>query len=301
MRIRGMRTLKGIAMKNVKTLQSSAMLLDLSMSVFSGVKTDRSASEGFNQISGAKTRSSRVVKNIFAGDDSLRDIAKVTADVRAYLRTITLPWSDHGVRLVPTKNFFEITEYLSKSESLFWRLVEEFIDEYPSKIQVAKENLGTLFNANDYPTEIEVRKRFSFSYRFEPVPNAQDFRVDLQNEALEYLKENLNKGVQGKMGQAVEDLHGRVVEAAQTLKNWCREVKEGEHKPRTHSVTYERIQELVKSLDSLNIFGDELIEESRKALESTIGGIDIEDIRESEDIRAVIREDVQNILDKFSV
>ena len=92
---------------NVTTISSSAMLVDLSISLWSGRKLDRKVSGEVDTINSTQTRAGNYNKNLLAGDTSLSEIQKVVTMIRTYHNSITIPWSNSGIRLLPTALFME--------------------------------------------------------------------------------------------------------------------------------------------------------------------------------------------------
>ena len=140
-----------------KSLSSSAMLLDMNISVYTGRKQDKVTAEEVNLAK--NTRSSKaasVYKSLFVGDADLEAINSHAGKVRTWLYSVTLPWSDSGTRLVPTKAFFDISHELSEHEKEFDRLVQQFVTNYGVKISSQAFKLGKLFNPVEYANGVFI-------------------------------------------------------------------------------------------------------------------------------------------------
>ena len=91
---------------NAPSLSSSAMLVELSISVWTGRKKDKQATADVTMSNHAKTGVAAVNKKLMADCAELDAIQKFAASVRTFHYSATLPWTDTGIRIVPTAKYF---------------------------------------------------------------------------------------------------------------------------------------------------------------------------------------------------
>lgn len=286
-------------MNNVPTIQSSSMLLDLTIGVYTGRRTDRQTAQEITASKGAGSRSATSVnKFLFAGDQDLADINRWAAHSRDRIARITLPWDDSGTRLLPTEAFFDATHELDELKKEFDRRVDVFLDSYDTKISNAAFALGRLFDRSEYLTEHEVRRRFSFVYTFSPVPSSGDFRVDIPQEALEQVKSTFTQRTEDRVAEAINDVTARLHDIIRTMQHKCTIPEDGP-RPRIHETTLNQAIELCDIAKSLNIFKDPAIESVRAELESALSGIDITTLRESVEVRESVKSKMDALMQKF--
>ena len=115
-------------------IETSAMLVELSISCWTARKLDKRVSQEVDTTNGAKARAGNYNKNLLAGTQKLDNIVKFAANVRAWHNTNTLPWSDNGSRLLPMSNFMAYKEQLGVLEENYNALVDKFIDSYPNLV-----------------------------------------------------------------------------------------------------------------------------------------------------------------------
>ena len=132
------------------SIQSSAMIVEFSASVWTGRKKDKSASAQITMQNNAASGTANVSKKLLGDCAELDAIQKFVAIVRKQHYALTMPWSDLGQRLVPTAMFFDYQNQMSVFEKEFDRLVQAFIDVYDWEIIQSRAKLGTLFNDADY-------------------------------------------------------------------------------------------------------------------------------------------------------
>lgn len=286
-------------MHNAPTIQSSSMLLDLTISVYTGRRTDRRTAQEITTSKGAASSSATSVnKFLFAGDQDLAEINRWAAYSRDRVARITLPWDDSGTRLLPTESFFDATKELDDLSAEFYRRVDTFLATYDSKISNAAFALGALFDRSEYLSEREVRRRFNFAYTFSPVPSAGDFRVDIPQEALAFVKDTFQMHNQERVQTALNDVTARLYDVIKTMQEKCTVPEDGP-KPRIYESTFNHALELCDIAKRLNIFNNPSIEAVRAELEASLKGIDIVSLRDSVEVRDSVRAKMDALMEKF--
>jgi hypothetical protein len=281
------------------SIASSAVLVELNISVWPANKVDREMTETVNTNASAVRDASQTRKNLFAGTTLRKDIEKLAARIRLYHNQNTLPWADKGQRLLPTKLFMEYKQTMNNYEVQFSQLCSNFFVEYPRLVAEAQQHLGTMYRAEDYPDLEDVRMKFGFRKAFDPIPESGDFRLDVSAQDLEEVKAGYEAKFDERLAEAMrtpwERLHTVLTAMSEKLKD-----EEGvDSKKRYHDSLVTNAQELVGLLDKMNITNDPKLEEARKQLELTMLGADIETIKESSHARESMKNKVDAILQKF--
>lgn len=285
------------------SINSSAVLVELNISVWPASKVDREVTDKTNNDAGAVRDASQTRKNLFAGTSLRKDIEKFAARVRLYHNLHTLPWADKGERLLTTALFMDYKKFINDAEFKFEQLCENFFTAYPQLLADAPANLKGLYKAEDYPDLEEVKRRFGFRYVFSPLPEAGDFRLDVGNADLEELKHKYASDYELRLAEAMREpwdrLHKVLTSMSDKLKDDDTD-KEGNSNKRYHESLVTNATDLCALLTKLNITQDPKLEEARKQLETTMLGADIEAIKESPAVRESMKSKVDAILDKFN-
>jgi len=281
------------------SIASSAVLVELNISVWPANKVDREMTETVNTNALAVRDASQTRKNLFAGTTLRKDIEKLAARIRLYHNQNTLPWADKGQRLLPTKLFMEYKQTMNNYEVQFSQLCSNFFVEYPRLVAEAQQHLGTMYRAEDYPDLEDVRMKFGFRKAFDPIPESGDFRLDVSAQDLEEVKAGYEAKFDERLAEAMrtpwERLHTVLTSMSEKLKD-----EDGvDSKKRYHDSLVTNAQDLVGLLDKMNITNDPKLEEARKQLELTMLGADIETIKESSHARESMKNKVDAILQKF--
>jgi hypothetical protein len=284
-------------------IDTCALLVELNVSQWTARKLDRSTTDELVSNKHAQAKgAARVNKNLFAGRTELEVVGQHVTETRSFVYDNTLPWSDSGIRLLPSAKFMEFNAKLQQAEDKFYGLVTEFVTVYPSLITAQAMALGDMFNRNDYPQPTDIEHRFNFNVNYMPVPASGDFRVDIGNDAQEELRKKLSSLADERVEYAMKDIKGRLLEHLKRMSDRLSiDYVSGEAKPRKfHDSLLDGAHDLCDLADSLNIVGDVQLSEARKALKKAIGGIDVKDLRKDVGARNDVKTQVDDILSKFN-
>lgn len=282
------------------SISSSAVLVELNISVWTANKLDKGATDSVLASNSASKDSAQVRKNLMAGTDKRKKISDYAAKARLYHNQTTLSWSDKGARLLPTSLFLDYKSNMNVYQKNMNTMIEDFYVNYADLIELSKHHMGDLFNPYDYPSIEELRGKFGFRLVFSPLPEGGDFRLDIPKADMEELGEQYESAFNDRLKDAMrepwEKLHKTLTHISEKLTD-----VEGddETKKRYHDTLITNAQELCGLLSHLNVTKDPLLENARRSLELTMLGVDIEAIKESPDVRSSVKAKVDDILKKF--
>ena len=284
-------------------IDTCAMLTEFNASVWTARKLDRSATEEVVASKNAQAKdAARVNKSLLAGRNELEVITSMVGRARQFVYDNSLPWSDSGLRLLPTINFEKFAAKMNAFEEEFERLVHEFVNIYPTLITAQAMALGDMFRRDDYPTQNEIMTKFAFRVNYMPVPTAGDFRVDVGNAAMDDIKAKLQQLADERVEQAMRDVRVRLGEHLKRMSDrLTTDYVAGEAKPRRfHDSLVEGALELCDLTKALNLVGDTALESARSELEKLLCGVSPAELRKNAAVRDDVKRNVDAILDKFS-
>jgi len=280
------------------SISASAVLVDLSISVWAGRKLDKKVSQEVDSAKNTKTRAGNYHKQLLAGSKELATIASIGAAARIWHYSRTMPWSDSGTRLLPTSAFMEYKAELAQYMQQFDLAVKDFLDSYAVQVSAAAFTMGDLFDRNEYPDVNDIANKFKFVYTISPVPEAGDFRVDVTSNAMMELASSYRQAYEQRTQAAMADVWNRVFSAAEHLVSRL-SVDEDGKKAVFKESTIEGMYELIGLLNHLNVTKDAKLDAMRTQLEQAMLGTTAEDLRKDDYLREKVREGVADILDKF--
>ena len=144
---------------NAPSISSSAMLVQLNISTWTARKKDKAASAKIARDSGASAKAGNYNKNLLAGCTELEDLKKFVGNARNTHYAMTLPWSDMGLRLIPTSQYFDYQNAMTDLEHTFRRMYQDFEDAYQWRTSTAMAELGNMFDHSEYPPVDEIRRK----------------------------------------------------------------------------------------------------------------------------------------------
>ena len=285
-------------MNNI-SLSSSALLVTLSLSAYSGNKLDRSVSDEIDHSKNTQTRAGKYTKSLFADEQTLKAIGQHDSETRQIHKQYTLPWAYSGVALLPMGNYMTYLNMMGQREKEREALVSAFLTNYSTIIGAQAFKLGDLFDKDDYPSETEVATRFKFNLQFSPLPESGDFRVDIGNEGLNELRSKYDSQLQSAVSVAMSDLSERFKTILTRMVTQLREVPEGEKRPRIYESLLGNARDLIELMPAMNIANDTQLEYARQQLLDVIDGVETEDLKDDDLMRRRVREAASDILDKW--
>jgi len=281
------------------SISSSALLVELNISVWPASKLDREVTDKVNTDASAVRGASQTKKNLFAGTSLRKDISDFAARVRLYHNKHTLPWADKGERMLPTALFMDYKQTMNGFEQTFNMMCTNFFVEYPRLVADAPNNLGSMYKAEDYPEIEEVRMKFGFRRAVKPIPESGDFRLDIPAHDLAEMKNDYEKQYSDKLAEAMREPWERLHKTLVGMSEKLTDVEGDDSKKRYHDTLISNPIELCGLLTKLNVTNDPKLEEARRQLELTMLGADIESIKEDADSRSALKSKVDAILGKF--
>ncbi len=193
-------------------LSEKGMLVTLSIGQWTGRKEDKQASKEVEQRYQTKGQVGTYHKILIA-QDALKTISRAVNEARTFHYENTLPWNDNGARLLPTANYFRYTQAMQAFKEQFEHVVSIFVDNYPALVEEAQTRLNGLFKQEDYPTVSKIKHRYHFDTQFDPIPDSQDFRIDLQGSELERIRAEVEARGRDKESVAMRDAWKRLYDA----------------------------------------------------------------------------------------
>lgn len=275
----------------MKDLQSTAMLVKLSMSQWSAKKFDRKVTDKITSDYQAQSDAGRFNKSLLKSKE-LESISKIGGASRVEHYRLTLPWYDEGSRILPTTTFFEYTQKMAEFQSQFTSAVDEFISVYPQLIEDAKRTLVGMFNQMDYPPAKELRDKFEFSTYIYPIPSSSDFRVEMLSGTAAAIKADIDNRVQEQVKTAMQDCFDRAKIVVQAMVD-----RLSEEDPKFKDSLVQNVRDVVEILPSLNITNDENLTKTIEAIRTKLCVYPPDTLRKVASCRKDAVEEGRNILE----
>lgn len=276
----------------MSNLHNKAMLVTLNCSQWTGRKMDKKVSKEIEQQHQAKDAGR--FNKILISADALKPISNLVSKIRAYHESVTLPWMDDGKRMLPAKLYLEYTQQMRGMRDSFNALVDEFYNNYPTLIKEARLKLGTMYDPGEYPPPDVIRGKFDLGFRFEPIPDAADFRVDIDADDVKAIRADITRNISTQQHDALQHCWGRLREVVSKI-----EERLSDPDAIFRDSLIENARSLIKILPALNLLEDPELEAARTAVEHRLCMISPQRLRDDKAVRAQTAQAASEILQRM--
>ena len=271
--------------EDAPTLASASMLVEVNISNWVGRKKDKRASEDVVTQNHAAAGVANVNKKLLADSDNLRAIQQHVTSTRSAHAHMTMPWSNSGLRLLPTAQYFKYQQTMTDMQNEFERLITNFLDSYNDEVIDVQMKLGDLFSRDDYPTTEDLERKFGFSINYMPLPDAGDFRIDIGNEALAEVKQQYSEFYAKQYSTAMNDVWTRLHKALTSMSDRL-DYSSKEDKKVFRDTLVSNVTDMIELLRVCNVTNSTQMSAMADSLEEAMSGVTPDALREDDYFRA---------------
>lgn len=235
------------------------------------------AASSFNATTDLVTASKRLFDT---KRESYRALTTLKSQASSYWRAMTLPFPQEGVRLIKQSDVAQFEEKMRDFQDRLSAAAATLQLEYEEIKQQAREQLGELYNPEDYPPSLE----HMFSIRWEyPSIDAPDYLLQYNPD----LYEKEQRRVQEKFETAVLMAEDAFAEKLQELVDHLIERltdADGGTK-RFHKSVIENFQEFYDNFKHMNVRSNQELEALIKQAADITAGVDVKALRNQSTLR----------------
>jgi hypothetical protein len=292
---------------DIPDIRTSALLVDLTITEWSGKKKDVDASEAVTRQNQAVDNAAKVIKDLLPKSKELKELHKYVAQVRKAHIQKTMAWSGRGKRLIPTALLPDYKKWEGETKAEFRKLVDKFISTYEFELKKVHIELGSLYDPADYDTKEEVAACFTIIFDYDPVPESGDFRVDVGKEALAELQASCDNAYTRAVQTATADLWKRL---HRPLSNMIAQLKEdnfdgtvkgfkknGDPKEAGFKETLvPNVLDILKMMKVCNWSDDPVMDNAIRSLEANLKGVSSGMLKGNTATRQKVRNTAEQVL-----
>jgi hypothetical protein len=208
---------------------------------------------------------------------------------------MTMPWSNSGLRLLPTAQYFNYTEAMSKMQNEFERLKNKFLIAYNDTVVDVQLELGTLFLREDYPTVESLNSKFAFRINYMPLPDVGDFRVDVSNEALQEMRKEYSDFYNKQYNVAMNDVWTRLHKALTNMSERL-DYSGKEDKKVFRDTLVPNVTDMIELLRVCNVTQSTQMSDMANKLEDAMSGVSAVVLRDDNTFRVRTKAKVDDII-----
>lgn len=282
-------------------LQEKAMLVTLTIRRMGNVKVDREATQTTHQHYIACADAGEYRKFLFS-NDVLSPITSIDTQARKYHYKHTSPWLDDGTRMLASKHFFEYTNGMRDFRFKREAAVQNFLDNYTRYAMDSTQRLGGIYKANDYPSLNKIARKFDFKINVRPVPQAEDFRVDLGQAELERIQNEIAEDNLRAQTVLMQDLWRRLYEAIKPIVDRFTDPDQTFRVSTStgQAAIVDNLIDIVQLLPEMNIMEDPQINDMCREIEAKLCKVDPYILRTVPSARADIAAEANKIFEQVS-
>jgi len=275
-------------------LNEKAMLVKLSIGLPGNSRNDKKLTGQVKASNHLGASSGKWLKQMFP-DEHYEPASKLAGEVRTWHYAHTLPWLDDGVRILTTAAYFEYCENMRKFKAEFEAKQQGFIASWEDIVVWARREHNGTFNESDYANKDAICRKFQFETSFRPMPEANDFRVQLNDDEVSMIKASLQDSVSCAVNAARSDLWQRL---ASPLKAMADKLKEPDAIFRNSLV--ENLHSICELIPALNLTEDTTLDDFRKDVQAALTGLSADTLRDNKTARKEVADKAAEILAKMS-
>jgi len=290
-----------VTVTNVPTLSSSGVLVELSISVWTGRKQDKTATKQVADQNGANKAHINTTKALLGDCAELDAVKKFAGNTRQWSYGGTEEWGHLGQRYLPMVRFPGFHKEATEMQTEFYRLRDEFLQVYEFSQTRAQAQLGALYNPDEYPSVESLRDKFKFNLAYPPVPTG-GFIQNIQSEAEQYLADEYNRVYTERIEGVMKGVWQRVYDAIKHMSDkldWGGEGSASEKK-RIHATTLDNLRELCGMLPDFNVTNDSRLSTLHAELDQALIGVTTDALREDDTYRAETKKAMDAILSNMA-
>ena len=231
---------------------------------------------------------------------AFRAVNAVKHEVVTYWRGVSLPFPEPGIRLIRQQDVSAVQVQLTTLKAELTEAVEQLEQQFEAMKDTARERLGSLFNATDYPDSL--RSLFDVSWEFpnvEPPSYLQQLSPDLYRQESQRVSARFDEAVQLAEAAFIEEMSRLVSHLAERISG----SEDGQ--PRVFRDTaVENIREFFQRFGELNVHSSEQLDQLVEQSQRILNGVEPQALRDTAQLRQRVAGElsaVQSVLDGLLV
>ena len=220
-----------------------------------------------------------------------RAVAAVRSEASGYWRTVTLPFPEAGIRLLPQNSLGMFATTMQAYRERLQQAASELAGQYDQIKSEAQRRLGTLFNQADYPTTLDGLFDLEVSYpTIEPPAYLVSLHPDVYQQEQARVRERFESAVELAEQAFATELQRLTAHLAERLTG----LHDGQPKVFRDSAV-ENLRDFFDRFRRLNIRSSPELDALVEQAQQTINGVEPQTLRDSNRLRQMVARDFEQI------
>lgn len=222
---------------------------------------------------------------------AFRAVTVIRGRATNYWKNVSLPYPETGIRLIRRDGVERFTTVIAEFQEELQAAVIDLSDHYDELRTAARERLGDLFNAADYPASLA--DSFELNYDFpsvDPPVYLRSLNPELYQQECQRVQQRFDEAVRLTEAAFTEELSKLVDHLAERLSG------DDDGKPKVfRDSAIENLRTFFDRFQSLNIHSDEQLDELVGRTRDLMNGVDPARLRSSSTARQQISNGLANV------
>ena len=152
-----------------------------------------------------------------------------------------------------------------------------------------------MFDISDYPDALDLASKFRFSFTYTPLPDAGDFRLDIQNDAIDQIKTDYAEHYEKQIGTAMKDIWRKAYDA---LTKMSERIDYAGHEVKKvfRDSLVDNVTDMVEILELSNVTGDSQMSALALTLDDALRGVTADALRQDPNLRKEVKKSVDSVI-----
>lgn len=225
-----------------------------------------------------------------------RACTKIKSQATRYWQDHTMPYPQSGIRLIKREDVTAFNTQMEEYQRQLDTAVANLATHYASIKDAAREKLGDLFDAADYPATLDGQFALKWTYPSVEPPNylmtfnpalyqQEQSRIQKQFEdAIEMAEEAFCAELNGLVEHLVEILHDNPDGSKKTFR----------------SSTVENFQKFYEEFKKFNVRENSQLERLVQQARDVVSGVDVDELRKDTNLRTNVSQQMQAVRQQLS-
>ena len=289
--------------QHITSLASAGVIIGVKQTVTTFKKAAPEVGDKASRDVGATRRLYTSQKELF-NDPTLKELLNHRQAIYNWLKLRLYPWAD-GQWYCPIAMLSAIQGEFNALKQQRETLKQAWGSVYDSAISNAIMESNSTFTRADFMSKDAMLARFTLDMTIEEVP-VGDFRNAIAADIAQDLFTDLSRQHEQRMNAMLNKQCAQLLEVMESISHCCELVhttdKDGTLKVKRRKLydsTVNKALEFVRLFETFNLSGNPHLEAARAALAKAFDGVSVETLRESDTLRTVVKEQVDDIIKAF--
>jgi hypothetical protein len=220
-----------------------------------------------------------------------RAVAAVRSEASGYWRTVTLPFPEAGIRLLPQNSLGLFAQTMQTYRERLQEAARELSSQYDTIKSEAQRRLGSLFNPADYPSTLDGLFDLEVSY---PTIEPPQYLVSLHPEVFQQEQARVRERFESAVELAEQAFAVELQRLTAHLAERLTGLSDGQPKVFRDSAV-ENLRDFFERFRRLNIRSSPELDALVEQAQQTINGVEPQTLRDSNRLRQMVANDFSRI------